>query len=119
MSFMEELNILGVNTDEGLDRVMGDSGLYEMMLGMFVDSVGSASISMEEFSGGDLDGLIQKVHTLKGTAGNLALTPLFNSYTKMLGQLRGGQKDSARAEYERMLPIQTKIIDCINQHQNG
>ncbi len=119
MSLLEELNALGVDTDEGLDRVMGDSDLYEMMLGMFVDAIRDANISLDEFSGGDLDGLTRKVHTLKGTTGNLALTPLFEGYNKALGLLRDGQPAKAKAEYERMLPVQTKILDCINQHKNG
>ena len=119
MSLLEELSALGVDTAEGLDRVMGDNDLYVMMLGMFVDAVGSAGISLDEFSGNDLDGLIRKIHTLKGTTGNLSLTPLFNGYNESLKLLRSGQPGPARAEYERMLPVQTKILDCINQHQNG
>ncbi len=119
MSLLEELNALGVDTAEGLDRVMGDSDLYVMMLGMFVDAVRNADISLDEFSGSDLDGLIRKVHTLKGTTGNLSLTPLFNGYNGTLGLLRSGQYGQARAEFERMLPVQAKIVDCINQHKNG
>ncbi|MCM1149346.1 MAG: hypothetical protein NC319_04570 [Butyricicoccus sp.] len=115
MSLLEELKALGVNVDEGLDRVMGDDSLYEMMLGMFVDAIGSNAISVEEFSGSDLDGLTRKVHTLKGTTGNLSLTPLFDGYMKTLGLLRSNQPAQARAEFERMLPVQEKIIDCIKR----
>ena len=119
MSWIEELNALGVDTAEALDRVMGDEDLYEMMLGMFVDTLQSSPVTPEEFDGGSLDDLIRKVHTLKGTTGNLSLTPLFNGYNETLGLLRGGQIGPARAEFERMLPIQAKIVDCINQHKNG
>ena len=41
MEFMEELKRLGVNVQEGVDRVVGDEALYQMMLGMFVDIVSS------------------------------------------------------------------------------
>ena len=119
MNLLEELSTLGVDTDEGLDRVMGDTDLYVMMLGMFVDAIRDADISLDEFSGGDLDGLIRKIHTLKGTTGNLALTPLFEGYNKALGLLRDGQPAQAKAEFEQMLPVQVKILDCINQHKNG
>ncbi len=95
---------------------MGDSSLYEMMLGMFVDAVGTTPISPEDFSGSDLDGLTQKVHTLKGTTGNLSLTPLFDGYMEALGLLRSGQPAQARAEFERMLPVQEKIVDCIKRN---
>ena len=113
MNLLDELRGLGVNVDEGLDRVMGDNSLYEMMLGMFVDAIAATPISPEEFSGSDLDELIRKVHTLKGTTGNLSLTPLFDGYMETLGLLRNGQPAQARAEFERMLPVQEKIVNCI------
>lgn len=116
MSLLEELKSLGANVDEGLDRVMGDDSLYVMMLGMFVDAIETTPISPEEFSGSDLDELIRKVHTMKGTTGNLSLTPLFDSYMTALGLLRGGQPAQARAEFERMLPVQEKIVACIKRN---
>ncbi len=116
MSLLEELKGLGVNVDEGLDRVMGDDSLYAMMLGMFVDAIATTSISLEEFSGSDLSELIRKVHTLKGTTGNLSLTPLFDGYMETLGLLRNNQPAQARAVFERMLPVQEKIVDCIKRN---
>ena len=116
MSLLKELNALGVDTDEGLDRVMGDSDLYEMMLGMFVDAIATTPISLDEFSGSDLDELIRKIHTLKGTTGNLSLTPLFDGSMEALGLLRGGQPAQARAAFERVLPVQEKIVDCIKKN---
>lgn len=118
MSLMEELNALGVDTAEGLERVMGDNDLYVMMLGMFTDAIKSSNIAPADFDGTDLKGLTDKVHTLKGTTGNLALTPLFNAYNEALGLLRAGQAAQAKAVYERMLPVQSKILDCISRH-NG
>lgn len=116
---IEELKKLGLNADEGLERVMGDEALYEMMLGMFLDSVQDNPISPEEFEGEELEGLIKKAHMLKGVAGNLALTPLFKSYTETLEFLRAGQAKKARAEFERMLPLQEEILACIRRHTDG
>ena len=97
MNLMEQLKGLGVNVTEGMDRVMGDASLYEMMLGMFVDSVRDNPISAGDFDGADLDGLIKRVHTLKGMTGNLSLTPLFNGYNEALVLLRAGKPAEARA----------------------
>lgn len=119
MSFMEELKGLGANVDEGLDRILGDQELYNMMLGMFQDSVNEAAITLEDFDGGDLDGLIKRIHSLKGITGNLALTPLFNGYTEILGQLRAGQAAGGKAGYEKLLPAQTAILECIQRHQGA
>lgn len=118
MTLLEELKQSGVNVDEGLERVMGDRDLYEMMLGMFVDSVRDNPIALEEFDG-ELEPLIQKVHLLKGVTGNLSLTPVYNGYQNALTLLRGGQAAAAREELERLLPIQANLIDCIQRSQSA
>ena len=116
MTLLEELKQSGVNVDEGLERVMGDRDLYEMMLGMFVDSVRDNPIALEEFDG-ELEPLIQKVHLLKGVTGNLSLTPVYNQNALTLR--RGGQAAAAREELERLLPIQANLIDCIQRSQSA
>lgn len=115
MKYAENLKALGVNVKEGLDRVMGDEEMYEMMLGMFVDMINDANIQLEDFDGNDLDNLIKQVHMLKGTTGNLSLSPLFDGYTETLGLLRDGKPKEAKAVYEKMLPVQSDILDCIKQ----
>ena len=119
MELLEELNTLGVDTSEGLDRVMEDRELYAMMLGMFLDAVREHDITPDDFDSGDMDALIQKVHTLKGVTGNLALTPLFEGYVETLGLLRAGDAARGKARYENLLPAQATIIDCIRRHQNN
>lgn len=117
MSMIEELKGMGLDVDEGLDRVMGDEDLYAMMLGMFVDSVRDNPIQAEDFDKGDLDSLIKQVHTIKGVTGNLALTPLFNGYNEALTLLRAGNPKAAKAEYVKLVPIQADIIDCIKRNR--
>ena len=119
MNLIEELKKLGVDVDEGLGRVMGDSSLYEMMLGMFVDAVRDNPVSVEDFSDADLDDLVKRIHMLKGVTGNLALTPLFNGYKSALVLLRAGKAADAKAEFERMLPVQVEFIDCIKRYQGA
>lgn len=119
MSFMEELKSLGADVDEGLDRVMGDEDLYTMMLGMLQGTLEENHIELEDFDGGDLEELIKKVHSMKGITGNLALTPLFTGYTEILGQLRAGQAKQGKAGYEKLLPVQTAILDCIQRNQGA
>lgn len=115
MRMIDELEKLGVNASEGMDRVMGDASLYEMMLGMFIDAVRDNPVNAEDFSAGDLDGLIKRVHMLKGVTGNLSMTPLFKGYTETLTLLRAGQPAEAKEKFEELLPVQAKIMDCIEQ----
>lgn len=116
MSFFEELKELGVDVEEGLERVMEDEPLYETMLGMYIDKVNSNPIAVEDFEADDLDDLIGRVHILKGLTGNLAMTPLFAGYLQMLDLLRNARPQEAVKEYERILPAQTAIVDCIKRH---
>jgi len=117
MEYRDELENLGVNVAEGVDRVMGDEELYEMMLGMFVDTVNETPISLEDFDQNDTEELAKRVHILKGMTGNLSLTPLFDGYVEILGLLRNGRSKEGRAVMERMLPIQSKIMECIVNHR--
>ena len=119
MALMEELKDMGVDVAEGLDRVMGDESLYEMMVGMFVDSVRDNPVSLDDFDSGDLEDLIKRVHMLKGVTGNLAMTPLFNGYTETLVLLRDNKAVEAKKRFEQVLPIQTKVIECIKHYQNA
>ena len=72
MGIMEELRDLGVDVQDGVERVVGDESLYKMMLDMFVDIVNSNPIRTEDFEGEALEELAGRVHTLKGAAGNLS-----------------------------------------------
>ncbi len=117
MSFFDELDSLGVDTKEGLGRIMGDADLYKMMLGMFSDSLKQNPVLEEQFDKEDRDDLIRNVHTLKGTTGNLSLTPLFTAYQSILGLLRDNKPSEAKALWLEMLPTQKKIIDCIESNR--
>lgn len=119
MSLFEELKELGVNVEEGLERVMDDEPLYEMMLGMFIDTVNSNPIEMADFDADSLDVLIGHVHALKGITGNLSMTPLFTGYVQTLDLLRNGRPKEAEKEYEKLLPVQTAILDCIKRNMSN
>ncbi len=119
MSLFEELNELGVDVDEGLERVMNDEPLYETMLGMFIERLDSNPIMPEDFEAEDLDPLIKQVHALKGLTGNLAMTSLFEGYMQALDLLRTGCPKEALQEYKRILPIQLEIVECIKHYINA
>ncbi len=119
MSLFEELKELGVNVNEGLERVMDDEPLYETMLGMFIDKVNSNPIEIEDFDAENPDELIQRVHILKGLTGNLAMAPLFEGYMQMLDLLRTGHVEEAAQEFKQILPVQLKIVECIKRYLNA
>jgi len=110
---------MGVDVEDGLGRMMDDESFYEMMLGMFIDRVKDNPIEIEDFDGDDLELLISRVHALKGLTGNLAMTPVFNGYVQALDLLRMNQPQEAKKAYEKLLPIQESMMECISRHTNN
>lgn len=115
MDLITELNELGVNTAEALGRFMNNSALYVKMLGKFPVAVKEADVPAH-FKAKDYETAVATAHTLKGVTGNLSLTPLYTAYTDIVALLRAGEPDKAEAILEEILPVQEKIISCIESH---
>lgn len=115
MSLFEELKDMGVNIDEGLERLGGNESLYQRLLGSFMKTIDTHKVDTD-FDCNDYADIIEKTHAIKGTSGNLSLTPLYESYTKIVDLLRAGKPEEAKEELEKILPVQEKIIDCIKNH---
>lgn len=115
MSLFEELKTLGVDVDGGLKRINNNEKLYTRLLGSFVKSIESQSVPAG-FDAGAVSEAIEKAHAIKGTAGNLSITPVYEAYTKVVDLLRGGQIDEARPILEKILPVQAEIVSCIKKY---
>lgn len=116
MSLMEELIESGVNVDEALERFMNNAALYERMLGKLVDAVNSTEV-MPAFEAQDYETALTNAHTLKGVMGNLSITPLYSAYTDIVRLLREDKPEQARKVLEEVLPVQEKIIACIERYK--
>ncbi len=115
MSLFEELKDLGVDIEEGLERLGGNQSLYERLLGSFVKTVDTHKVDTD-FDSNDYADIIEKTHAIKGTSGNLSITPLYKSYTEIVDLLRAGKPEQAKEELGKILPVQEKIIECIKNH---
>lgn len=115
MGMLEELKELGVNVKEGKNRLMGNTALYERMLVKAADMMKKAPVSTE-YDGTDCAELIERTHAIKGATGNLSLTPLYNAYSEIVRLLREDQPEQAKQVFEEVLPIQNKIVDCIEKY---
>lgn len=117
MGLLDELSTLGVNVEEGTKRLMGNAALYEKMMGTFTKMMADTSIEVEEFDCDDCTPLIEKTHAIKGATGNLSLTPVYEAYSEIVALLRKNEPAKAKEVYERVLPIQTEIINCIEKYK--
>ncbi len=115
MSLFDELKENHVDVDEGLNRMVGNEALYQAMLVKLVEMLKGFAAD-PQFDCGDNTEVMERVHGLKGATGNLAVTPLFKSYSEILGYLREGKPKQAKLVYQEALPIQEKIISCIDKY---
>lgn len=111
----DELNELGVDTEGGIFRLMNNEELYRRMLISFAEMVRKARVTAD-FDDADYDKEIEKIHALKGAAGNLSIEPLYIAYTEIVRLLREGSVAQAKAAIENILPTQRKITECIEKY---
>lgn len=115
MELLEALRDLGVNIDEGLERMMGNVSLYERMLGKFVKMMKDSAVA-PDFDSNDSAGIIEKAHSIKGASGNLSITPVYEAYSEVVSLLRNGEPEEARRVLKQVLPVQEEILSCIEKH---
>lgn len=115
MSLFDELKELGVDIDEGLKRINGNEKLYTKLLGSFVKAINTYKVT-PDYSSTDYDEVIEKAHAIKGTSGNLSITPIYKAYTQIVDLLRAGEPEKARPILEEIIPVQEKIVVCIENH---
>lgn len=116
MSLLEELRGLGVDTDGALKRMNGNEALYIRLLGTFTKTL-EAYIVPVDFNGDDYEEIAERAHAIKGTSGNLSITPVYEAYSKVVDLLRAAKPEEARAVIKEILPIQTEIVQCIEKYQ--
>lgn len=117
MDILEELKELGVDVDEGLDRFMKNEGLYKRMLAKVPSNIKKLEI-LPFIEAGDNQTALANAHTLKGITGNLSLTPLFKAYTDIVALFRADKPEEAKALLLEIIPVQDKIVACINANNS-
>ncbi len=115
MNLLQELKGLGVNTDEGLQRMGGNSSLYERMLIKLKDMIKSSPVRIDSDCS-DYSDAIEVAHAIKGASGNLAVTPVYEYYSEIVKLLREQKPEQAKEVLEKALPVQDAIIDCIEKY---
>lgn len=114
---LEELRKLGVNVDEGIARLNGNESLYTRLLGSFTGAIKSYYVA-PDFDGTDYGDAAEKAHAIKGAAGNLSVTPVYEAYSRIVSLFREGKPEEARAVLMEVLPVQEEITACIEKYRS-
>ena len=109
---LEELRALGVEVDKILGTLNGKQALYERLIFKFYDLVKKSNVTED-----NLEEIYERVHALKGAAGNLGITPLFEEYVNILTLIREDKMSEIPEAIRKMIPVQEKILGCIAMYK--
>lgn len=115
MNLIQELKALGVNTDEGMARMNGNASFYERMLVKFADMLKNSPVK-PDFDCNNYADITEAAHAIKGTSGNLSITPVYEAYSEIVRLLRADQPEQAKEILEKIMPVQTDIVNCIKKY---
>lgn len=90
-TFKETLEAYGADYAATMGRFPGKESMYLRFLDMLFqdESLGQLGAALED---GDIAGAFAAAHTLKGVAGNMGLTPLYQAVCAILEPLRAGEQ---------------------------
>ena len=106
---VNDLKTYGANTEEGLTRCMNNESFYLRLVKMIPGDANFQKL-YDAVENGDLDIAFEAAHALKGSAGNLSLTPIFapiseiteilrartqTDYTALINQIREARDELA------------------------
>jgi signal transduction histidine kinase/CheY-like chemotaxis protein/HPt (histidine-containing phosphotransfer) domain-containing protein len=105
----------GLDLAEGVKRVGGDRALYRRLLLQFREHSGNAADEIRAaLAAGDRAAVRSAVHTLKGVAGNLSATTLYQAAQKLEAVLRKGT-EPAGAEVEALTAEHARVMAGLAQ----
>ncbi|MBQ6321797.1 MAG: Hpt domain-containing protein [Lachnospiraceae bacterium] len=84
---IENLTAYGANTKEGLQRCLNNENFYLRMVRMIPGDANFGRL-YDAIDAQDLDAAFDAAHALKGSTGNLGLTPIFEPVSEITELLR-------------------------------
>ncbi|MDR1588411.1 MAG: Hpt domain-containing protein [Treponema sp.] len=111
-------DVVYINTEEGIKRVMNNNKLYVKLLAKF-----KAETSLDELinalASGDMEKAQVQAHTIKGISANLSLSELFKQVLELETQIKAMSADPNQTEKVKTVFAETmKEIDKVIA-QNG
>lgn len=117
MIFEEKLAQFGFDMKEYLRRFDDTPQLYQECLTLYTSSRNIDRLC-EHYSNGEWEEAQKTAHTLKGSSANLALTKLWDLYSRIVEILKTGDPGTA-AELESRLKEVTQGLKKIRRSKDG
>jgi HPt (histidine-containing phosphotransfer) domain-containing protein len=110
-------DIVYINMDEGIKRVMNNAKLYVKLLAKFKDDTTLNDV-FSFLDAGDYEKARSAAHTIKGMAGNLSFTELYNQILALETQIKAQAVDTGQIEKVKLVFAATiaRIDEVIAQN---
>ena len=111
-TYLDRLRLEGLEADLALDRLMGNEALLERLLLKWKEDQSFQALS-EALDKGDSEKAFPLSHTLKGMTGNLAMTKLYELFSRQTELLRSGDVAAARDMMDEISPLYERMRAAI------
>lgn len=102
----------GIDYDAALARFVGKRAIYEKYLVKFLEDT-HAQEAVKAYEAEDFDELLEQAHALKGVAGTLGMTDLYDVSAEIVHDLRNGRQEDLEEKIRRMQAEQKRISGII------
>ena len=108
---LDALRAYGANTGEGLSRCMNNEPFYLRMVAMALADKNFDALTAA-INAGNATAAFEAAHALKGSVGNVSLTPIYKPLCELTEQLRGKSMpaDGGRALLEQIVSEREKAL---------
>lgn len=104
MLTIDSLKAYGANVEEGLGRCMNMEPFYMRVVGMVKDDVGGNFAKLKAaMAERDTGKVFEAAHALKGSTGNVALTPIFKPVSTLSDMLKGNTDKAMGPECDQLV----------------
>lgn len=107
------LEAAGIDTNDAMERFMGNEAMYEKYLVRFVSDK-TYEMLIKAVNSKDWKAAFESSHTLKGTTGTLSISRLFALFSKQTEFFRENNCESAVAMMDEIKAEYQKTIDAIS-----
>ena len=98
---LEDLKAYGANTEEGLARCLNNEAFYLRMVNLALADKNFDGLK-QAMDAGDARAAFEAAHALKGSIGNVALTPIFKPVCALSDMLKGNTAASMGPECDSL-----------------
>ncbi|MBQ9046846.1 MAG: Hpt domain-containing protein [Solobacterium sp.] len=113
MITLEKLAAYGADTKTGLERCMNNEAFYLRLVGMILKEKSFDALE-KAIAENNLRAAFEAAHALKGVAGNLALTPLYEPASEMTELLRA-ETQTDYSGYMKKILEQKALLEKMNE----